>query len=137
MKNLVQSIGLFLLVAGLASGLAFYLQRSENNSKVHDGNPQKSPGMLLAMEKGCVACHSFDGSAGIGPTWKEIYGMPRVMTDGSRRVADEAYLRKSMLDPAAEVVTGFENIMIPPELSEAEITQLILLIRELANADPE
>lgn len=136
MKKAFKSVGLFLLVAGLASAMAFHLQRNQKISSAND-DANINPGMALAIEKGCDACHSFDGNAGIGPTWSGIYGSPRVMADGSRRIADDAYLRESMLEPAAEVVEGFQNIMIPPELSEAEITQLITLIRELSDASPQ
>ncbi|MES2113708.1 MAG: cytochrome B, partial [Pseudomonadota bacterium] len=31
-------------------------------------------GRLLAQARGCVACHSADGSPGVGPTWKGLYG---------------------------------------------------------------
>jgi hypothetical protein len=42
-----------------------------------------------------------------------------------------------MLEPAAKVVNGFQNIMLPAELSEAEITRLTLLIKELGTSAPE
>ena len=136
MSKSSKSVGVFLLVAGLASAMAFHLQPNEKISAAND-EADINPGMALAIGKGCDACHSIDGSAGIGPSWSGIYGSPRVMANGSRRIADDAYLRESMRDPAAEVVEGFQNIMIPPELSEAEITQLITLIRELADASPQ
>src|SRR5687768_6977706 len=102
MKTMSRLVALFLLIAALASAVAFYLRRAEL-SAVDNTNPAQIPGMLLAVEKGCNACHSFDGSAGIGPTWKGTYGTLRTMTDGAQRVADDAYIRESMLAPAAEV----------------------------------
>ena len=92
--------------------------------------------MALAAEKGCTVCHSIDGKAGLGPSWKGVYGTRRTMADGMQRVADEAYFRQSMLDPGSEVVMDFQNIMLPADLSEAEISQLLVLLRELGTSDP-
>jgi cytochrome c oxidase subunit II len=136
MKKMFRFVALFVSIAVLASAAAFYLRRNEI-SGAGDTNPEQIAGMLLAVEKGCNACHSFDGSAGIGPSWKGTYGTLRLMTDGSQRVADDAYIRESMLAPAAAVVADFQNIMVPAELSEAEIAQLILLIRNLGTSAPE
>ncbi|MES2624752.1 MAG: hypothetical protein V4628_05710 [Pseudomonadota bacterium] len=135
MNKLFHPFSLFLLSSVIVAGVVMYWQHSENSAAGESGRAQ-SPAMQLAVEKGCNACHSFDGSTGIGPTWKGTYGTLRIMTDGSQHLADDAYLRKSMLEPAAEVVTGFENIMLPPELTETEITQLMLLIRELGTTGP-
>lgn len=93
--------------------------------------------MALAIEKGCIACHSLDGTAGIGPTWQGTYGTLRTLSDGSQVTADENYLGRSIREPAAQVVKGYENIMIAPELSDAELGQLLLLIRELGTAGSE
>jgi cytochrome c oxidase subunit 2 len=60
---------------------------------------------------GCTACHSVDGSALVGPTWEGLWGSERVFTDGSRRVADEEYLRNAILDPGDEILEGFLNVM--------------------------
>ena len=124
---------LSVLTSVLAAGAVFYLRDGAGSA----AGPMNLPGAGLAAEKGCTACHTLDGTAGIGPTWKGTYGTLRTMTNGSQRVADEAYLRESMLTPAAAVVTGFENIMLPAELSEAETAQLILLIRELGPSASE
>jgi cytochrome c oxidase subunit 2 len=94
-------------------------------------------GMVLAFEKGCIACHTLDGTAGIGPTWKGTYGTLRTTNDGLQILADDVYLERSIREPAAEVVKGFENIMIAPDLSEAELAELLQLIKELGTAGPE
>jgi len=63
--------------------------------------------------KGCVACHTVDGSRLIGPSLKGVFGRRvAVVTAGMERevVADEDYLARSIRDPAADVVRGF-----PPE----------------------
>jgi cytochrome c oxidase subunit 2 len=61
---------------------------------------------------GCNACHSLDGSAGAGPTWAGLYGSVRTMTDGTTVVADDAYIRESIVLPNALIVQGFAaNLM--------------------------
>jgi hypothetical protein len=44
-----------------------------------------------------------------GPTWKELFGTQREFKGGEPAIADEAYLRESMLEPAVKVVSGFEK----------------------------
>ena len=90
----------------------------------------------LAESKGCTACHSLDGSAGIGPSWLHSYGAVRTFADGGTDVVDEDYLRQSMQQPAARVVAGFQNVMVAAGLSEDEMSMLIALIRSLAADAP-
>ncbi len=97
-------------------------------------------GRRLAEMMGCMACHSTDGSTlgKEGPTWKNLFGMQRVFADGTRAVADEAYLRQSILDPAAKVVKGFENSeagmpSYEGVISNAQLESLILFLKALNN----
>jgi len=87
---------------------------------------------------GCAACHSMDPAiARLGPTFKGLYGSDRTFNSGVVRVtADEAYLRESILEPSAKVVSGFNRTgMGMPSyagvLSESQIESLILFIRSL------
>lgn len=59
----------------------------------------------------CTACHTVDGSAGVGPTLQGIFGATRNFTDGTSAVADENYLRESILNPAAKIVEGYQPQM--------------------------
>lgn len=93
-------------------------------------------GAKLFSEKGCIACHSIDGSPRVGPTLKGVFGHTMtVLTNGKERriTADEAYLRRSLIDPAADVVKGFPPIM-PPQggvLTDAEIDALVDFLKTL------
>jgi len=87
---------------------------------------------------GCVACHSNDGTllGKVGPTWKALFGNERVFADGSKTVANEAYVRESIREPAAKVVRGFEksDTGMPSYegvISDAQIEALILYIKTL------
>jgi cytochrome c oxidase subunit 2 len=123
------------LMSVFAASVFYYSDHSD--PAFPRSQPLNTPGMALAVEKGCTACHTFDGTAGIGPTWKGTYGTLRTLNDDSQILADDAYLVRSIREPAAEVVNGFENIMIAPELSEAELAELLQLIRELGTTGPE
>ncbi len=90
-------------------------------------------GAELYRRKGCVQCHSVDGSAGIGPTLKSSFGSPRKFTDGSDGRVDENYIRQSLLQPAAAVVVGFDPVMptFQGRLDDEEIAALIAYIKSL------
>ncbi len=87
---------------------------------------------------GCAACHSPDGTSieKVGPTWKGLFGSERRFADGSKAVANEAYIRESIREPAARVVRGFEksDISMPSYeglVSDAQIEALLLYIKSL------
>ncbi len=95
-------------------------------------------GRRLAALMGCVACHSTDGTVTgkTGPSWKGLYGAERVFTDKTKGIADAAYLRQSILEPAAKVATGFNQAdagmpSYAGVLTDAQIEALILYIQSL------
>ncbi|WP_394777399.1 c-type cytochrome [Undibacterium sp.] len=86
-------------------------------------------GKALSQSKGCVACHSVDGSAGVGPTWKGLYGKTETMADGSTALVDEAYLKSFIREPTARTVKGFAPIMPKIEMSDTELAALVAYIQ--------
>jgi cytochrome c oxidase subunit 2 len=91
-------------------------------------------GSQLFQEKGCRACHSIDGTSLVGPTVKGLFGKTvTLITDGKERqvVADETYLRKSLLEPNADVVKGFPPIMPAQKMTDEELTEIINYLKEL------
>ena len=93
-------------------------------------------GTQLFQERGCKACHTIDGTPGLGPTLKGLFGKTvTVLTDGKERklVADEAYLRKSILEPNVDIVKGFPPIMPPLKglLTDQEIDALVSYLKGL------
>jgi glucose/arabinose dehydrogenase len=96
-------------------------------------------GRRLYQASGCIACHAVDSSSltRLGPTWKGLYGSQRTVAGGVVRVtADEAYLRESILQPAAKVVAGYERgeISMPSYtglLTDSQVDSLVLFIKSL------
>lgn len=86
-------------------------------------------GRQLAQNRGCLACHSIDGSAGVGPTWKGLYGKKETLTDGKIVVVNDKYLTESVRDPNAKIVKGFAPIMPPSPFSDQEMAALIAFIK--------
>jgi cytochrome c oxidase subunit 2 len=97
-----------------------------------DGAPAGSPlamGKSLAQSRGCVACHSLDGSPGAGPTWKGLFGKTETFTDGSTALVDEAFLKNEIKNPASKIVKGFAPIMPKVELPDNEVDALSAYIK--------
>lgn len=94
-------------------------------------------GEVVASGQGCFLCHSVDGTGGgTGPTFKGLAGSQRPLTTGEFVRADEAYLRRSILDPSAEIVEGYQDVMpgyFAEELSEEELDDLIAFINSLGS----
>jgi cytochrome c oxidase subunit 2 len=83
-------------------------------------------GEKLFTELNCITCHRPD-SAGRGPVLNGIFGRPVVLASGERVVADEAYVRESILTPTAKVVAGYQPVM-PTFMGQVSEEQLIALI---------
>ena len=67
-------------------------------------------GERLFTNLGCVTCHNPD-SKGRGPSLEGLYGSRVALAGGDSVVADETYLRESIVDPAARLVIGYEPLM--------------------------
>lgn len=137
MKTLLLVLLLALVSAGGMYGFLHWRQGAAEAEAAAAVPPDPlQPAIDLAAERGCGACHSMDGSKGIGPSWMGSFGAMREFQDGTFLVVDEEYLRESMIDPAARVVVGFDNVMVPAPLSEQEINTFIGLIRDLSARMP-
>jgi cytochrome c oxidase subunit 2 len=82
--------------------------------------------------KGCNACHSVDGSPGVGPTMKGLYRHETEMEDGARLLADEAHIEEEIREPSKHIVKGFQPVMPEVPLTDEEMKALIAYIRSLS-----
>jgi cytochrome c oxidase subunit 2 len=95
---------------------------------------QSSAGQELVEDRQCSSCHTSDGSEGLGPTFKGLYGSRRTLADGTQITADEKYLIDSLLHPDQQIVKGFEPGSMPPPdvpLTDQEIKEIIAYIKSL------
>lgn len=90
-------------------------------------------GKQVYETKSCNTCHSVDGSAKVGPTWKGLYNAKVELTDGQTVTADDNYLHESIVEPNAKIVKGFGPVMptFKGVLTEQEITAVIEYIKGL------
>jgi cytochrome c oxidase subunit 2 len=99
------------------------------------GPPPESPvvaGEKLFTELNCITCHRPD-SAGRGPVLDGIFGRPVRLASGDTVVADEAYVRESIVNPAARVVAGYQPVMPTYQglVSEEQLIALVAYIESL------
>jgi len=89
-------------------------------------------GQTLAVQNGCLGCHTVDGAAGTGPTWFHLYGETVQLADGSTVTADDAYIKESILDPQAKLVAGFESVFMPTfDFTDEQIADIIAYLKTL------
>jgi cytochrome c oxidase subunit 2 len=95
---------------------------------------QAEQGAALAESAGCLACHSVDGSALVGPTWLGLFGSENRLEDGTSVLADEDYLRNSILEPGSQVVADYPNVMPAAyaTLTDEELAAIIEYIKSLS-----
>jgi cytochrome c oxidase subunit 2 len=80
-------------------------------AKTEKAEPLWKKGEDVVEHSGCLSCHTTDGTAKVGPTFKGLYGRKVTLSDGSTVTADDNYIRESILDPNAKIVKGFPPIM--------------------------
>jgi len=80
----------------------------------------------------CVACHQLSDAKAVGPGWKGLFGRQEVMVGGQQIVADENYIRESILNPNAKIVQGYPSGIMPTfagQLNEQELMGVIEFIK--------
>jgi cytochrome c2 len=95
-------------------------------------------GERLYKMMGCMACHALENNnqLRIGPPWKGLFGSTRDLAKAPAVVADEAYLRESILTPAAKTVKGYEKVeagmpVYSGVLTDSQVDSIIMYIKSL------
>lgn len=101
--------------------------------------PPAEAGELLYNQRGCKQCHSVDGSAGIAPTFKGLWGTQETLATGETVAVDENYVRESIYQPMAKLTAGFDPVMptFQGRLKEEEIGAIIEYLKTLADDEAE
>jgi len=94
------------------------------------GGPSGSPGEEVFYEFACQACHGDEDSTA-GPTLNGLWGSEVLLEDGRSVTADEAYVRRAITDPLAEVRAGYRTVMPGFPLSDGDVDTLMDYIRSL------
>ncbi|MGD0519441.1 MAG: cytochrome c oxidase subunit II [Thermoguttaceae bacterium] len=118
------------VVVHTRSDFQSYLKKEANPLK--DLAPAKA-GELLYQRRGCAQCHSIDGTAGNGPSFKGIFDKTTEFSNARPTVVDENYIRESILNPSAKIVKGYRDQMptFKGVVSDEEITDLAEFIKSL------
>jgi cytochrome c oxidase subunit 2 len=124
-------------VVALIKSLGAAQQEPSASEKLDRGDDLATQGQRLAESLGCLACHSVDGSKGVGPSWQGLYGETVTFADGSTIKADEGYIKDSILNPGAKIVKGYAAVMPAFTPSDQELNALIAFIQSKAKADTD
>jgi len=89
-------------------------------------------GTKLFSSLACISCHRTDGQ-GRGPALEGVFGTEQKLDNGQKVMADEAYVRESILNPRAKVVAGFDPVMptFQGQVTEEQILQLVAYLRSI------
>jgi len=97
--------------------------------------PLQETGRQLFASLGCATCHRFD-TQGRGPNLAGIYNKPVLLDDGRTVTADDNYIRESILNPTAKIVSGFKPVMPTFQglVSEEQLNALVAYVKSLSQS---
>ena len=116
-------------------GYVYAMEPREYNLWLSQGGAEgslASTGEKYFHQFGCANCHRFDGH-GPCPDLKGLYLRNVLTTTGQTVIADESYIRESIVYPAAKIVAGFTNYMpsFRDRLTEDQLVALIAYIKAI------
>ena len=123
------------LVSMLGFGSVFIYRMNNDARRLELDTALAMEGQRLSTEQGCIACHTVDGSLGVGPSWLGMWGRVRPLQNGEAVLIDETYFRRSIRAPEAQIAEGYPNVMLRSFISDEEIDALMAFAQSLA--EPE
>jgi cytochrome c oxidase subunit 2 len=120
-------------------GWIYAMEPTEFQAWLGGGNASDTPaaaGGKLFESQGCIACHR-EGSPIPAPLLKNVFGSTVTLQSGATVIADESYIRESIVNPQAKVVAGFQPLMPTFQglVTEEQVLQLIAYVRSLSAPD--
>ncbi|MES2438188.1 MAG: urate hydroxylase PuuD [Verrucomicrobiota bacterium] len=92
--------------------------------------PGAEEGARLFVSQGCAACHQ-SGASQLAPDLNGVFNSTQTLADGSKVVADEAYLRDSISHPQNRIVKGYAPSMPALPLTEIQVDHLVAYLKSL------
>lgn len=98
----------------------------------YEGVTPASEGEMVFKKFACNTCHA-TLDTGTGPSLVGLYNKEVLLGDGQKVVADENYIRESIIDPRAKIVHGFQPFMpeYRSQLSQEQVNDLVTYIKSL------
>jgi len=89
-------------------------------------------GKDLFRRYGCSGCHEAGGTVR-APRLEGVFGSPVPLSDGSVVIADERYVRDSILDPKAQVAAGYAPVMptFAGQIGEDDLAKLVAYVESI------
>lgn len=100
-------------------------------------NTNEPIGLQVIKKNACTACHSFDGTKLVGPSFKGLMGRKEMVeTAGEKReiTVDSDYIKKSITDPNADIVEGFNKGLMQSykeSISDEELNEIVKYLETL------
>ena len=118
-------------------GWVVVMEPTEYENWLSGNANQMSPaaaGQQMFESLGCASCHGANAEGGRGPALLGVSGGKVALNNGQTITADEGYIRESILNPQAKIVTGFGPIMpsFQGQLSEEQLLQLVAYVKSLS-----
>ena len=116
-------------------GDVIVMDPNEYQTWLSGGAPEGSladAGGKLFQDLACNTCHRPDAQ-GRGPVLQGLFGKSVLMQNGDTITVDEAYIRESILNPAAKITAGFQPIMPTFQglVTEEQVLELVEYVKAL------
>ena len=131
--GVVVAIALITTVALWLGGASRHAARASPRATPPPTHTPLELGARLFETKGCVQCHTIDGTPKVGPSFKGSWGSNVVLADGVTLRFDEAYVRESLARPHAKARRGYPAVMASYDglLKQHEVDALVEFLRSL------
>lgn len=127
-------LSLIAVVAAASWFVALLLAPSSATAAPDPATDPVAAGRAVFERQGCNVCH-LDSMSQIAPALRGVAGSMQTMADGRLVLADDAYLRRAILEPHAEVVKGYAPAMPPyaGRLTDQELELLLVYLKSIGS----
>lgn len=94
---------------GAMAFIAYKIARDKRAAAYAAATPYER-GWMLIEDKACTSCHQ-PGSGFRAPILKDLYGKTVKLANGTEVIADDSYIKESIIAPMTKVVMGYQPVM--------------------------